>query len=368
MNICIIAHKSLGALINKGDGHIGGIEMQMAQFSKWLADRGHIVHLVTWDYDFDTDYQYPNLSILKICKQTDGIPGFRFLHPRWTSLASALRKANSDIYFHNGAENVTGQIAYWCKRNNKKFVFSAAAATDTIGELPLLNNLRDRTLYRYGLNSADQIIVQTNDQRRSLKRDFKLESEVHPMPCNYPVSPQQCLPPPNQPTVLWVGRLHPVKRLEWLLDIAKSLTHINFDIVGPKYYGNYSEDLVSEIEKIDNAKYHGPLSSGDLIKFYRNSTCLCCTSESEGFPNTFLEAWSQGLPVISTLDIDEHFSSGLLGLHGESKQQLAKHIETLADSPNARTEISSNCISYYEKHHQLDNATMKFESTLLSLI
>ena len=53
-----------------------------------------------------------------------------------------------------------------------------------------------------------------------------------------------------------------------------------------------------------NVTLHGRVERERMPSLYQDALCLCCTSVLEGFPNTFLEAWSVGLPVVSSFDPD----------------------------------------------------------------
>jgi hypothetical protein len=46
---------------------------------------------------------------------------------------------------------------------------------------------------------------------------------------------------------------------------------------------------------------------------YRQARLLLCTSESEGFPNVFLEAWLCARPVLTSVDPDDVVATFQLG-------------------------------------------------------
>src|SRR5690348_2266728 len=111
--ICIVAHSAYGALSGGVTGQLGGVERQTSMLARWLAGRGHRVTFITWDEGQGDDCVIDGVRVIRVCKQSDGIPGLRFLAPRWTSLNEALSKADAAVYYQNCGEHVTGQVALW---------------------------------------------------------------------------------------------------------------------------------------------------------------------------------------------------------------------------------------------------------------
>lgn len=59
--------------------------------------------------------------------------------------------------------------------------------------------------------------------------------------------------------------------------------------------------MLARARSLSNVRLHGRIAErAALAELYRGAALLCCTSSLEGFPNTFLEAWSHGLPVVTT--------------------------------------------------------------------
>ena len=309
--ICIVSHAAFRALTGSTTGHIGGVEHQTSLLAKWLVARGYAVDFVTWREGEEAEAMVDGVRLLTVCRQDEGLPGLRFVFPRWTSLIAALRRSDADVYYHNTAECVTGQVGLWCRAANRRFVFSAASHADCDAALPCLPRLRERVLYRLGLRLASAAVVQTEMQRQMMQVNFARASEVIPMPCPEP-DPRHVLQPsagPLSTRALWVGRLSDLKRPELFLAAAQLAPGLQFDLVGPLDGDEYGNRILEQAKRIPNVTYHGPVARADMARLYQQSGCLVCTSHLEGFPNTFLEAWSQGLPVVSTWDPDDSDSS-----------------------------------------------------------
>ena len=74
--------------------------------------------------------------------------------------------------------------------------------------------------------------------------------------------------------------------------------------VGPLPPLRSSAPLLAEARTLPNLVLHGAVPRERMAAMYGGAALLLCTSRYEGFPNTFIEAWSLGIPVVSTIDPD----------------------------------------------------------------
>ncbi len=370
-SIGVVAHFAYGAMTGGHGGHVGGVERQTSLMCRWLAGRGHRVSLITWNEGQADEVEIAKVRVIKLCRKDAGLPGLRFFHPRWTSLMRAMAKVDADLYYQNCAECVTGQVALWCQSHDRGFVYSVASDFECAPSLPTLTRLRERVLYRYGLRRADRIIAQTERQRQMLRDGFGLDAIVLPMPCPGPADIDYC--PPEPPSlrpcqVLWVGRIAREKRLELVLGVARLLPEVHFHVVGKSNAGAaYSEDLLRQARAQPNVTIHGIVSRDRMVELYQRASLLCCTSLYEGFPNTFLEAWSHGLPIVSTVDPDDLIIRRNLGFTAADVNGLVLAIRRLVQEPARWREMSSNARRYYAEQHRVDAAMSRFEQVFLEV-
>jgi len=365
LDVCLVAHFAFGALGGGERGHVGGVEHQTSLLARWLASRGHRISLVTWDEGQPDGVEIDGVRVYTLCRRDAGLPGLRFVHPRWTSLIAALRRADARIYYQNCGEYVTGQVALEARRRRRAFVYSVASDPDCDARLPGLPALRERLLYRYGLRRADRVIVQTRRQQRLLQEGFGRASVVLPMPCAGPA--RDALPPrrlaPGAPRrVLWIGRLAEVKRPDRLLDVAQACPELRFDVVGPPEDPAAAAALLERARSLANVTYHGRVARDGVAAFYERADALLCTSEYEGFPNTFLEAWSHGVPTVSTVDPDGLIAEQGLGAHAPDRDGLAAALRRLLGSAALWEQASSRARAYFLDHHALDRSLPRFEA------
>jgi glycosyltransferase involved in cell wall biosynthesis len=365
LSICIVAHNSYGAISGGHKGFIGGVEWQTSLLARWMAERGHRVVLVTWDEGGPSEENIDGVQILKICPQKAGLPGVRFFYPKWSGLWRVLREADANVYYHNCGECVTGQVALWCQRHRRGFVFSLASDADCNEDLPELHSVRERFLYRLGLRKADRVIAQTLTQKQRLERSFGVASEVIPMPCLGPSHETYHAPEPTTNRVLWIGRVCQVKRPDRLFELAARCPEMQFDLVGPLFDDAVSKMVRERAMGVRNVTVHGQVPKKRLPEFYQRASFLCCTSDYEGFPNTFLEAWSYGLPIISTFDPDGIISARGLGVVANEVPKMVSALRDLSKSPKEYAAISCRSRDYFTANHTLDAVMPRFERVLI---
>ena len=365
LRICFVAHSSYGEMAGGRTGEVGGIQRQQSLMARWLASRGHDVTMLTWDEGQEDGVVIDGVRVLKMCAREAGVRGVRFFYPRWTSLRRALFRADADVYYHNTSEYVTGQVAVWCRRYGRQFVFSVANDWDCDPRVLSGRSFRERVLYVYGLRHASRIISQTTKQQRLLRESFSLDSTVIPMPC--PAVPGSELPktePPRHspPRVLWVGRFVQAKRLEVLLDVAQAAPDLAFYVAGTHDgEDDYSLDVLARAQTVPNVHLLGRVPREEMPALYGAASCLCCTSGHEGFPNTFLEAWCQGIPLVSSFDPDHLIERRGLGYVGHDAMDLVSAIRRLLASDKTWLEISERCRSYYFENHTPETVMPQFE-------
>ena len=369
MNICFVAHYAYRAMSGIGDGHIGGVERQTSLMAKWLAKRGHRVTVIVWDEGQPDQSVVERVKVLKICRRDAGIPGIRFFVPRWSSLLRALRHADADIYYQNCAEYITGQVALWVRSRRRKFIYSVASDPECDPQLDILDSIRERILYRLGLKMADAVIAQTTRQQHQLQSGFDVNATVLPMPCAKPQRSDQSKKKRLRTKVLWVGRIDRIKRAEIILRVARDCPDIEFDIVGPSGSDErYVVEVRNQAMQQANVNWHGAVDFADNAYYYQQATIFCCTSEFEGFPNTFLEAWSYGVPVISTVDPDNVITRRNLGVAVNDPGEIGTSLCELAANTEKISEMSEAARNYFTEEHEQDAAMIRFEALFKAVL
>ncbi len=367
-SICIVAHNAYGVLANVDTGHAGGIEVQTPLLAKWLAKQGWRVSMITWDEGYEDGVEIDGVRVYKLCRKDAGLPVARFFVPRWSSLIGALNRANADVVYYNCGDLGLGQVALWAKWKRRKVVYSVAGNAGCHAHLPELKAWRERVLYKYGLFRADDIIAQTNVQKDLLAEGFGIEATVIRMPSAGFEGNLERRPPSDPLRVLWVGRIDKIKRIEWLLDVAEMRPEIIFDVVGDSNAeSSYAREQFQRAERLNNVNLHGRVAHEQMGQYYAAADLLCSTSIMEGFPNVYLEAWSTGLPLVTTFDPD-----GVVAQHGHGKvaaspEALAEALDNFAEAEQWQA-ASQAARNYFQRYHAVDITMAQFKARFAALV
>ena len=143
---------------------------------------------------------------------------------------------------------------------------------------------------------------------------------------------------------------------------------VPFDVVGaPNQSSAYATAVLSEAKEVANVTLHGGLSAVPLSHLYRSRRVLGCTSELEGFPATFPEAWSCGVPVITTFDPDGVVGRNGLGLSVSTAAEMAEAIRELHANADEYRKISDIVSEYYLAHHSVEGVAENFAKVFRDL-
>jgi glycosyltransferase involved in cell wall biosynthesis len=110
-----------------------------------------------------------------------------------------------------------------------------------------------------------------------------------------------------RPYILFVGRLHPIKAIDYLLEALSASTvfrrsDYTLVIAGPDS-GGYQAHLVQLIQQLDllqKVVIRGLVRSPEKEQLYADAHVLVLPSHSENFGNVVIEALAQGTPVITS--------------------------------------------------------------------
>lgn len=370
-SICFVALNAYNLLSGREDiEYTGGAEVQQVRIASWLVRQGYRVSFVTLDHGQPDGIELRGIRVFKAYAREDGIRGLRFIHPRWSGLWAAMSRADADVYYQRGRDSYTGQAGLWCRRHRRRFVFAVASDIDCCPPLYASEPWEDKILYWVGLKCVDAVTAQTTGQWHLLRQNLGIEAVVV-RNCGGAFAarvPSEPAPREDRGSLraLWVGRINEEKRLEWLLDVAERCPDIRFEVVGAANRDSaYSSSLQQRAAGIRNVSMCGRVPHADMPEHYLRCHVLCCTSVWEGFPNTFLEAWSLGIPAVSTVDPDGVIAANGLGWVVQDVAGTVDCLRGIIESPERWRAASQAARQYYLANHTPDACLPVFERLLL---
>jgi glycosyltransferase involved in cell wall biosynthesis len=161
------------------------------------------------------------------------------------------------------------------------------------------------------------------------------------------------LPPPGsyyaahpelggQPFILFLGRLHYVKRVDWLVrafaKLAATIVDVHLVLAGPDC--GTRPQIEQEVEALgigNRVHFVGPLYGAQKYAAMVDARCFCQPSVYETFSMAILEAMACGLPPVITrgCNFDEIETSGA-GLVADSEDDLVAALGKLCTDADAR--------------------------------
>jgi glycosyltransferase involved in cell wall biosynthesis len=339
---------------------IGGESVQQTLLARALARRGHDASMVVGDYGQTDGAQWEAIRVFKAYRPDAGLPVLRFIHPRWTGIWSALARADADLYYTSCAGMQVGLLALFCKRFRKRFIFRSASDADCDRSRLLVRFARDRWLYAYGLRRADAILVQSASQAETLARSYRLPSRVAGMLVEKPLPVAV-----RDIDVLWVSNIRRVKRPDRVLELAERLPEVKIHMVGGPLPGEETlfHDIAYSAAAKTNVSFHGRLSYWDANDLYGRAKVLVNTSEVEGFPNSYLQAWIRGVPVVTLIDPDRVIEREGLGVAARSPAQIPDAIRHLLDDATVWKAASDCCSAFMAREYGEDKVLAAYLDT-----
>lgn len=350
LRVCFVNLGAYAALVPTVSAPIGGEEVQHATLARLLACRHDTsVRMVTCDYGQGQTACVDGIAIHACYAPNEGVPGVRFLVPRWSGLHAALKRADADLYYVSCAGALLGQVALFAAINRRGLVFRVASDGDCDPARMLVGSLKERVLYRLGLWRTDAIAVQTEQQRTMLLRNFGREAQRVPMVFDRPriVSPAAA----RDIDVLWVANLRALKQPEKLLRLARQLPGRRIHLVGGEVAGeeHVARDVAGHAATLRNLVWHGRLGYAETLGLFDRARVFVNTSRIEGFPNTFLQAWSRGVPTVSFVDPDGLIDREGLGQAVGNETALHAAVRQLLDDDVAWTTTSRRCLEMIDR-------------------
>ena len=300
MKICFVSPFAYPLLVDGGSG-AGGAERQFFLFGRGLAVRGWQVSFITHKPPY------------KICGLQRAFPvypaDFSYLGGSkwnilgsWLSLLLAMRRAAAQYYVIKVPGHLLPIMALYCKTYKSKLVFWAQMTYDS--------NPKERTIGKFigflqdiGIHLVDIIIAQSVDQQNGFSQNYGRTAHLVRSICAQLGPEKTFFEQTPWVDVLWVGNCHAKKRPEVCLELARLMPEVQFAMAMNNNDRLRFMQYSKEAAEMSNLKFLGQIPHVEMENWFSHTRFFLNTSLKEGFPNTFLQAWINAVPVIS-LGID----------------------------------------------------------------
>lgn len=365
-SVCFVGYFNLPIVARGFEQYrTGGEEVQQTLLARALAKRGYRVSMVVADYGQPDGQTWQGITTFKTYRPEAGLPAVRFLHPRWTSLWSALKRANADVYYVSPAGAQLGQVVLFARLHDRRVIFRSAHDANCSPETLMIQLWRDRRLYEYGLHRADAVLAQTVPQQNMLHKNYGVESQVAAMMVE-PASSNLAFSD-RDVDVLWVNNLRRFKRPDRFVDLARLLPDLRLHMVGGAVPGfdDVHQSLARDLPGVPQVTWHGAVPYHDVNELYERARVFVNTSDTEGFPNSYLQAWIRGAPVVAFFDPGGIIAREGLGVIPKSTGDMAVAVKRYLDDAQAWQEASHRCLRYMAVHYDEDTILKPYVAALV---
>jgi glycosyltransferase involved in cell wall biosynthesis len=147
------------------------------------------------------------------------------------------------------------------------------------------------------------------------------------------------------------------------VELARSIPHARFEMIGGRTENESQlyDEIMAASKKIPNLTFHGFIPYYQINRYFEEAAIFVSTSDVEGFPNTFIQAWAHYVPVVSlNVDPDNIIRNEKLGFFSGTFKQLVTDVATLLENEDLRKTMGENARKYVEREHDIRKNVKKY--------
>lgn len=292
------------------------------------------------------------------CRTIEGVDFHGIMHGHylldWYRFLSSTRP---DWLYWRGATHLLGPVVQMAHVLGVQTIFAAAFDTDVRPRVALSARQAWWPLYAWGLSKTERLFVQHGRQLEQLPSRWRSKALVvrSIADTHRDVKSHSC----REPYVAWVGMLRQPKRPDLLIETAQRSPQIKYVVCGGaathRSPSGYSQKIIEQFRALPNVVFRGQVAPEEAERVIAEAAALLCTSDQEGFPNTFLQAWSYGTPVVTLqIDPDSLVKRLELGAVTPTVEATVEELQRLLASPQERQTIASRACEYILGHHSAE--------------
>ena len=370
MRICFVAPDAYAAAVNASGTHIGGAETQQFQFAQALHSKGYEVSFIVARPSSCSKEDDENLPAwvevaYSLRDKSSKIGFFRDT----LRMYQVIKKIHADIFIQRCSFHDAPRVWLFAKILGAKFIFWVGADFN-VNRIWIKHNLSllRRMAYEYVLSRADEIVVQTENQKMMLNLFYAIKASIIRNIVGIPHSQLRNKRASCTLKVVWGGRINPNKNPGKLLEIARKASEWSFIIAAIKDR-NWTREYVEFIKNathLDNVTIFESTPHKDYLKITNDADIVLNTSRFEGYPNTLLEAFAHGVPAL-TLGVNpvDVISKYELGWVCDDVDDAVSKLISLAENPDELKKSGEAAFRYVKKFHSREMVTDELERLLM---
>jgi glycosyltransferase involved in cell wall biosynthesis len=361
LKVCLFSYHAYD-VVRSPENIAGGMELQLLLLARSLKEKGVEVEILVGDSgqaDVATEGGYIFRRVLTNRTRNP-------LQKLWFFI-DAIRASRAEIILDRGSSRITGMLYLTSRILRMKFILAVASDVNLDRESadPSFRRTWERWLYRKAVAGADAIVLQKKQQDAILKLNYGRAGVVICSLLLFEPASQQAAGR-SHGNVVWISNLHAYKQPLMFIDLARRMPDVPFVMVGGSREATLSEEILQKSRAVPNLEYRGFVPQREIPGILESACILVNTTVvdgkyEEGFPNTFLQAWSFGVPVVSLIsDPDEMISAHGLGRCSHTFEQLVQDITFFVLNEEARQEVSRRCIAYVADEFDRDRTISEY--------
>ena len=342
---------------------VGGSEIQCALIARHLTRLGH--HIVYLAVDgrpshYETPYivepgvlQKGGLRRILLKHQPD-IVYWRFNRRKFLPAVLICKRVQVKVVF---AVSSGRDLMKWPRRETfRPASRQASSSRKRLRLFPVLRHLLAMRLHYCGYYLIDGVIAQLERQtgRLPVRREIVIPNSV-----DATTIPFQW----DKPFIVWVGSFKSVKNPDLFIELARHFQHSGVDFLMLGHVKSPYDKLLTAPDCPSNVHCLGLRPHAEVNGAIQQALFLVQTSDIEGFPNVFIQAWAQGKPTLGLhYDPDGIVQTHRLGCISGSMEQLIRDTETFIENVSLREQIGQRAKQYAGTRFAPENNIPKIET------
>lgn len=225
--------------------------------------------------------------------------------------------------------------------------------------------LKKKLLEKISLISVDKIICFSEALKEITVKRVGQQNKIHVFTFGIDTNKFKKTNIDNKNKIIFIGRIAPIKGLEYALEAFKELkknnSELTFDVYGD---GKLLSKFKSNYHDVSGLTFNGHVSHEKIPGIFQNGGILLMPSLSEGFPSVLLETMASGVPVITTevSDVNKILDKGRNGIIIKSKsvKAIVNAVNKMRESDSFRKKCVDRSYEYIQKNQTFEIVRKKY--------